>query len=57
MPVLEDGYSGVMSGIENFADSQLHLSDQGTATRSEALAIALKAHLMPEARSDLPTSR
>ncbi len=45
MPVIEDGFSGAMDGIENFADSGLHLSDSGTAARSQALADALKAHL------------
>jgi hypothetical protein len=45
MPVIEDGYSGAMDGIENFADSGLHLSDKGSAARSQALAEALKAHL------------
>ena len=45
MPVIEDGFSGVMDGIENFADSGLHLSDKGTAARSLALADALNAHL------------
>jgi lysophospholipase L1-like esterase len=45
MPVIEDGFSGAMDGIENFADSGLHLSDSGTAARSRALADALKAHL------------
>jgi hypothetical protein len=45
MPILEDGYSGAMDGIENFADSGLHLSDKGSATRSHALAEALKAHI------------
>jgi len=42
MPVIEDGFSGAMDGIENFADSGLHLSDKGTAARSQALAISLK---------------
>lgn len=45
MPVIEDGFSGAMDGIENFADSGLHLSDSGTAARSLALAEALKVHL------------
>lgn len=45
MPVIEDGFSGAMDGIENFADSALHLSDQGVVIRSEALANALKSHL------------
>jgi hypothetical protein len=45
MPVIEDGYSGAMDGIENFADSGLHLSKQGIAARSRALAVALKEHL------------
>jgi hypothetical protein len=41
MPVIEDGFSGAMDGIENFADSGLHLSDKGTAARSRALAEAM----------------
>lgn len=41
MPVIEDGYSGAMDGIENFADSGLHLSDRGAAIRSKALGEAL----------------
>ena len=41
MPVIEDGYSGAMDGIENFADSGLHLSDSGTAARSLALGKAM----------------
>ena len=45
MPVIEDGFSGAMDGIENFADSGLHLSDKGSVVRSQALADALKAHL------------
>jgi hypothetical protein len=43
IPVLEDGFSGAMDGIENFADSGLHLSDSGTAARSQALAEAMAA--------------
>ncbi len=45
MPVIEDGYSGAMDGIENFADSGLHLSDKGTAARSRALGKAMAEHL------------
>ena len=45
MPVIEDGFSGAMDGIDNFADSGLHLSDKGSVVRSQALAEALKAHL------------
>lgn len=45
MPVIEDGFSGAMDGIENFADSGLHLSDKGTAARSQALAAALARHI------------
>lgn len=45
MPVIEDGFSGAMDGIENFSDSGLHLSDSGSAMRSRALAEALKLHL------------
>jgi hypothetical protein len=41
MPVIEDGFSGAMDGIENFADSGLHLSDKGTAARSLALGTAM----------------
>ena len=45
MPVIQKGYSGAMDGIENFADSGLHLSDKGTAARSQALAQALARHI------------
>ena len=41
MPVIEDGFSGAMDGIENFADSGLHLSDKGTAARSRAVGKAM----------------
>lgn len=45
MPVIEDGYSGSMPGRENFSDSPLHLSGDGTHIRSRALAKALKPKL------------
>jgi hypothetical protein len=45
MPVIEDGYSGAIDQIENFADSHRHLSDKGSGIRSEALAKALQRYL------------
>ncbi|MBC7979672.1 MAG: hypothetical protein H7Y36_03810 [Armatimonadetes bacterium] len=47
IPVLEDGYSGAMDNIDNFADGARHLSDKGSATRSKALVAALKSLLHP----------
>jgi len=43
MPVIEDGYSGAMDGIEHFADSGLHLTGKGSRIRSLALANSLKS--------------
>jgi hypothetical protein len=45
MPVIEDGYSGAIDNIENFADGHRHLSDKGSRIRSEALAKTLQHHL------------
>lgn len=45
MPVIEDGYSGAIDGIEHFADSELHLTGTGSRIRSTALAQSLKHHL------------
>jgi len=45
IPVIEDGYSGAIDNIENFADGQRHLSGRGSKIRSEALAHALHNHL------------
>jgi len=45
IPVIEDGFSGAMDGIDNFADSGQHLSDSGIVVRSQALAYALKVHI------------
>ena len=47
MPILEDGFSGAVDGIENFSDSAQHLSDSGTAARSHALARSLTSYLHP----------
>ncbi len=44
IPVIEDGYSGAIDNIENFADGKRHLSEQGSKIRSEALAEALRHH-------------
>lgn len=45
MPVIEDGFSGAIDKIENFADGCRHLSEKGSRIRSEALAKALQHHL------------
>lgn len=46
MPVIEDGYSGAIDNIENFADGKRHLSEKGSKIRSEALAEALRHYFM-----------
>lgn len=52
IPVLEDGFSGAMDGRENYADSGLHLSEKGSAIRSQALAKSLKSKLPSLITSD-----
>ena len=45
MPVIDDGYSGAIDNIENFADGGRHLSESGSGIRSRALARALQLYL------------
>jgi len=45
MPIIDDGYSGAMDNIENYADGSRHLSEKGSKLRSEALAQSLKQYL------------
>jgi len=45
IPVIDDGFTGAIDGLENFSDTSMHLSDRGTAARTTALAKALKAQI------------
>lgn len=54
IPVIEDPYNGAMDGIENFSDTVQHLSDQGIAIKSTAVATALKSHLTERIKQSLP---
>jgi hypothetical protein len=45
LPTLNDGFYGVASESAYFSDSALHLTAEGSALRSQALAIALKSRL------------
>jgi hypothetical protein len=45
IPVVDDGYSGAIDDIGNFADGARHLSAKGQIIRSQALAQALLRHL------------
>jgi len=45
IPIIEDGYSGAMDNIENFSDSNRHLSGKGSKARSHALAQVLQGYL------------
>ncbi len=41
IPVIDDGYSGAIDNIDNFSDTERHLSGQGSKIRSEAISKAL----------------
>jgi hypothetical protein len=45
IPVIDDGYSGAIDNIDNFADGKRHLSGQGSKIRSEAISKALLSQL------------